>query len=209
MLLQVYQRFAIDPTMARVKKNMRAKKALYVPRTPNDPVFRCKRMLTFTITRQATDAGTTRTLSLNLLPGVSDFTSLFQHYRICSVDCHWLLVNGLNANNVFPTITVAPQHHTSAVTPLTRDVVQQYHGSSVYQMAPSKNSYQRSFAVYGPLLTVLSGQQYVKAPWYRCEDTTIPQVYAVDFITRYNNTDTPNHTLELTVTAHLEFKGTK
>ncbi len=174
-----------------------------------DPIFSCNRSLTFAITRPVSDSGTTRTVNLNLFPGVSDFTSLFQEYRICSVDCHWLLVNGLNANNGFPTITVAPQHHTATVSPLTRDVVQQYHGSSVFQTAPSRNTYQRRFPVYGPLLSVLSGQQYVKAPWYRCEDATIPQLFAVEFLTRYNNTDTPNHLLELTVIAHLEFRGTK
>lgn len=180
-----------------------------MPRAPRDPVFRCKRMLTFAINKGATDAGTTRNVILSSIPGVSDFTSLFQHYRIVSVDCHWILVNGLNANNVFPTITVAPQHHTSLVTPITREVVSQYHGVSVFQMAPSKNTYKRSFPTYGPLLSVSSGQQFVKAPWYRCEDSGIPYTYAVEFLTRYNNTDTPNHTLELTVIAHLEFKGTK
>lgn len=187
----------------------KANRRLRLLSAPRDPVFRCKRMLTFAITRLASDSGTTRTVTLATLPGVSDFTSLFQHYRIVSVDCHWLLVNGLNANNVFPTVTVAPQHHNALISPITRDVVSQYHGVSVFQMAPSKNSYKRSFAAYGPLLTVSSGQQYEKAPWYRCEDSSIPYVYAVDFITRYNNTDTPNHTLELTVIAHLEFKGTK
>ncbi len=193
----------------RGKKRPNGRRRVPRPIGSADPNFSCKRSLTFAITRPASDSGTTRTVNLNLFPGVSDFTSLFQEYRIREVACHWLLVNGLNANNVFPTITVAPQHHTATVSPLTRDVVQQYHGSSVFQTAPSRNSYHRSFPVYGPLLSVLSGQQYVKAPWYRCEDATIPQIFAVEFLTRYNNTDTPNHTLELTVIAHLEFRGTK
>jgi hypothetical protein len=185
-----------------------AKKAVLL-RKVADPVFKCNRMLTFNITRPASDSGTTRTINLNLLPGVSDFTSLFQHYRIKSVNVTWILVNGLNANNVFPTLTVAPQHHSSAVVPLTRDAVSQYHGVKVFQFAPSKNTFSKRYDVYGPMLSVLSGQQYEKAPWYRCEDATIPCVYAVEFITRYNNTDTPNHLLECIVTADVEFKGTK
>jgi hypothetical protein len=108
-----------------------AKKAVLL-RKVADPVFKCNRMLTFNVTRPATDSGTTRTINLNLLPGVSDFTSLFQHYRIKSVNVTWILVNGLNANNVFPTLTVAPQHHSSAVVSLTRDAVSQYHGVKVF-----------------------------------------------------------------------------
>ena len=180
-----------------------------VPRDVADPVFKCKRMVTFAITRIATDTGSTRTINLGLLPNLSDFTNLFQHYRICSVDCSWILVNGLNANNGFPTLTVAPQHHSSVVSPITRDVVSQYHGVQVFQFAPSKNTFKRSYTTYGPMLTVSSGQQYERAPWYRCEDSTIPYVFGIEFISRYNNVDTPNHLLELTVTAHLEFKGTK
>jgi hypothetical protein len=126
-----------------------------------------------------------------------------------SVDCTWLLVNGLNANNVFPTLTIAPQHHSSVIAAITRDVVSQYHGVKVFQFAPSKNMYSQKFPVFGPLLSVSSGIQYAKSPWFRCEDSTISQVFAVEFITRYNNTDTPNHTLELTVTADVEFRGTK
>lgn len=194
--------------MVRKAKRM-SKKGSSVPRAPADPIFRCKRMLTLAINRTATDAGSTRTINLGVLPGVGDFTSLFQHYRIKTVELTWLLVNGLNANNVFPTLTVAPQHHSSAITPITRDVVSQYHGVKVFQFAPSKNSVTKRYDTWGPLLSVSSGQQYEKAPWYRCEDSTIPYVYAVEFITRYNNTDTPNHTLELTVTAEVEFKGTK
>jgi hypothetical protein len=196
-------------TMPRRAAKKDGQKKMVIVRRVADPVFKCKRMLTFNVTRPASDAGTTRTINLNLLPGVSDFTSLFQHYRIVSVQLSWILVNGLNANNVFPTLTVAPQHHSSAVTPLTRDAVSQYHGVKVFQFAPSKNTFTKRFDAYGPMLSVLSGQQYEKAPWYRCEDSTIPYVYAVEFISRYNNTDTPNHTLECVVTADLEFKGTK
>lgn len=177
-------------------------------KSSSEPTFHCKRMVTFAITRPVSDSGTTRTVNLNVLPGASEFTGLFQHYRIKRVYCDWILVNGLNANNRFPTLTVAPQHHNALIT-ATRDVVSQYNGAKVFQFAPSRNQYSRWFDAYGPLLTVSSGQKYVKGEWYRCEDSTIPYVFAVEFITGYNSTDTPNHLLELTLTAEVEFRGTK
>jgi len=166
-------------------------------------------MITLTITRPATNSGTLRTLNLDIFAGSGDFTPLFQLYRIKSVTATWTLVNGLNANNRFPTLVVAPQHHTAAGVTPTRLLVSQYNNARIFQFAPSKVAFTKSYPVYGPILTTGSGQQFVRSPWYRCEDSGVIQVFAIEFIDGYNNTDTPNHNMEVTYSAVLEFKGTK
>jgi len=174
---------------------------------PRDNTLRIRREVTLSVTKAASDAGRSRVLSFASLPGVSDMTSLFQEYRILKVHAQWILVNGLNANNEFPTLVIAPQHYSQVAVPV-RDEVAQYNGVQTFQFAPSKNVYKRSFDVYAPVLGVSSSQNYLKSPWWRVDDSPI-HVWGIEFIARYNTVSTPNHTLELILDVDVELRATR
>lgn len=167
-----------------------------------------ERQLIQNIPKVASDTGNFRSYNLSQFPD-ADIVSLFQEYRIKSVTLTWMLVNAPNNNASFPTLYVAPQHIFTGSPPANRDEVIQYRGIQTYQYGPSRIVYKRKFIPFVPLDASTTGKKFVSSPWLSTTTDTVPHYTDVEWISRYNSTTDPTHTIELLAHAVIECRHTR
>jgi hypothetical protein len=97
-----------------------------------DSISGVQRAIVLTRTKVAADTGQYSSIRLVDFPSVSDFSSLFQYYRITKVSYTYTLVNAPNNNATFPTLYVAPQVYATSGAPSSRDEVMQYQGLQIF-----------------------------------------------------------------------------
>lgn len=161
-----------------------------------------------TITKLASDSGLYRSFGLNQFPD-SDVVSMFQEYRIKSIKLSWMLVNAPNNNADFPTLYTAPQHITAGVPPTSRDEVVQYKGIKHIQYGPATVVHSETYTPYVPMDASTTGKKFLPSPWISTSTDTVPHYTSVEWISRYNSTSSPTHTLELVAHAVIEARGTR
>jgi hypothetical protein len=160
-----------------------------------------------TITKAASDAGIYRTFALSAFPD-ADIVSMFSEYKIEMLTLSYMLVNAPNNNASFPTLYVAPQN-ISSTTPASRDEVVQYKGARVFQFGPATNMVTYSFKPEVAIDAATTGKRFVVSPWLSTATDAIPHYTNVEWISRYNSTSDPTHTIELCVSAVVSCRGTR
>jgi hypothetical protein len=177
-----------------------------VPKNSNSIVV--QRKWTVPIAKSASDSGFFRSFKLSDFPN-TDIASLFTEYKISKLKIQYLLVNAPNNNATFPTLYIAPQHYSSGTFPSSRDEVIQYRNSSLYQFGPSNVLSTFNFKPMVPMDANTTGKRFVRSPWLSTTDFTVPHYTNVEWISRYNSTTDPTHTIDLVVTATVLCKGTR
>jgi hypothetical protein len=160
------------------------------------------------IVKSPSDSGNYRSFLLNSFP-TSDVTSMFQEYRIRSLTLTYALVNAPNNNASFPSLFVAPQHIFAATLPTSRDEVIQYRGSQAYQFGPSRVSYSKTYTPYVSMDANTTGRRFIPSPWLSTSSDAVPHYTNVEWISRYNSTSDPTHTIELWVHALVDCRYTR
>jgi hypothetical protein len=168
-----------------------------------------ERELIAPISKLAADSGLYRSFTLAQFPD-SDIVSMFQEYKIKKIRLSWMLVNAPNNNADFPTLYTAPQHHfASGAPPSSRDEVIQYKGIKHVQFGPANVMYSHTYVPFVPLDASTTGKHFVPAPWLSTTTDTVPHYTSVEWISRYNSTSSPTHTLELIAHVVVEARGTR
>lgn len=190
----------------RVKKRSHAK-AHSVPGN----VTQFTRKTTFTIAKAAADSG--RVVVMTLADFASaDMVALFGLYKIKSFKVTWRLVNAPNNNATFPTLHVAPQTY-SIVAPTALSDVQNLTKCSTFQFGPTAISYTRHFTPGIIMDAAGTGTGQVNlasdANWLTVFNTTVNHIACSYWVSRYNSTTDPTHTLEYDVEAVLALKSTR
>jgi len=157
----------------------------------------------------ASDTGIYRTYALNQFPD-SDIISMFQEYRIKKLTLTWMLVNAPNNNADFPTLYTAPQHYfASGIPPTSRDEVIQFRSVQHHQFGPANIVCKKTYIPYVPLDAATTGKKFTKSPWLSTTTDTVPHYTNVEWISRYNTTSSPTHTLELVAHATIQARYTR
>lgn len=167
-----------------------------------------ERQIIQTVAKAASDSGNYRAYALSGFPD-ADIVSMFQEYRIKRIKLSWVLVNAPNNNASFPTVYVAPQHIFTGSVPTSRDEVIQYRGIDNYQFGPCNLTYSRSFVPHVAIDASTSGRKFEPSPWLSTVTDTVPHYTNVEWISRYNTTTDPTHTVELIAHAIIECRGTR
>jgi len=170
-----------------------------------------KRTVVVAIPKLAADSGNFRNVKLADFFGSSDFTSLFTQYRITKVTYKYTLVNAPNNNAAFPTLYVAPQQFAYSGAPTSRDEVLQYQGVQAIQFGPAKISHNVE-VVPGTFLDasgLVGGGNVKRSPWLSSANNGNQHFTTVDWISRYDSTINPTHSIELQISAWFQLKGTR
>jgi len=190
------------------KNKRKSGKTPSIPRSLRTSSIMVERKLFQAIVKTPADTGNYRAFALNGFP-TSDITSMFQEYRIRSITLTYALVNAPNNNASFPSLFVAPQHIFSSTLPTSRDEVIQYRGSQAYQFGPSRVMYTRKFTPYVSLDASTTGRKFVPSPWLSTSSDAVPHFTNVEWISRYNSTSDPTHSLELWAHAVVDCRYTR
>lgn len=193
--------------MTSKNKRMRVKRSR-VPRSINSSSIVVERQLIQAVVKSASDSGNFRAYALSGFPD-ADIVSMFQEYRIRSIKLTWMLVNAPNNNSSFPTLYVAPQHIFTGSSPTSRDEVIQYRGVKTHQFGPSNITYTHKYVPYVPLDASTSGKNFVPSPWLSTTTDAVPHYTDVEWISRYNSTSDPTHTIELLAHAIIDCRHTR
>jgi len=170
-----------------------------------------KRTVVAAIPKLASDTGNFRNVKLADFVGSADFTSLFTEYRITSVTYKYTLVNAPNNNAAFPTLYVAPQKFAYTGAPTSRDEVLQFQGVQAIQFGPAKIAHTITVSP-GTFLDasgLVGGGNIKRSPWLSTVNNGNQHFTIVDWISRYDSTTNPTHTVELQISAKFELKGTR
>lgn len=170
------------------------------------------RQVPFVLAKFAADTGFYTAYKLNQFPGVSDLRSLYQDYKIKSIRLTFNLINAPNNNSTFPTLIIAPQHYNGALGTVTvgsRDEISQYKGVRVFQFGPNKVTYTQVFKPWLAMAGAGAGLMPIPWPWVSTINDDVNIVTNGYWLARYNTGSDPTHTIELTVSAVIECRGTR
>jgi hypothetical protein len=176
-----------------------------------DSISGVQRAIVLTRTKVAADTGQYSSIRLVDFPSVSDFSSLFQYYRITKVSYTYTLVNAPNNNATFPTLYVAPQVYATSGAPSSRDEVMQYQGLQIFQFGPANvtKTITTVPSVTFDVGNLVGGGALMKSPWLSIQNTANQHLTFVDWLSRYNSAGDPTHTIEVQFRVWLDFKGTR
>jgi hypothetical protein len=177
------------------------------PKAGNSVII--ERELIATISKSASDSGLYRSFTLSQFPD-SDIISMFQEYRIKKITLTWMLVNAPNNNADFPTLYTAPQHYfASGLPPASRDEVIQFRGVHHVQYGPANITHKVIYVPFVALDAATTGKKFTQSPWLSTTTDSVPHYTSVEWISRYNSTSSPTHTLELVAHATIEARHTR
>lgn len=195
--------------MTKSRSRVRRKSA--IPRGIPGNVTQFTRKTTFAIPKGTADAG--RVIVLTLADFASaDMVALFGLYKIKHFKVTWRLVNAPNNNATFPTLHVAPQTY-SIVAPASLSELQSQTKVTTFQFGPTNVSYSRSFhpGIIMDASGTGTGQVNVASSehWLTVFNTAVNHIACSYWVSRYNSTADPTHTLEYDVEAVLALKSTR
>lgn len=168
-----------------------------------------ERELIATISKGVADTGLYRSFTLNQFSD-SDIISMFQEYRIKKLTLTWMLVNAPNNNADFPTLYTAPQHYfASGIPPASRDEVIQFRNTQHHQFGPANVVFKKTYIPFVALDAATTGKKFTKSPWLSTTTDVVSHYTSVEWISRYNSTSSPTHTLELVAHATIQARHTR
>lgn len=184
---------------------------LRMVKTPKQVIYSVERTLVNTVAKITTDTGRYNSFRLVDYPSVSEFTSLFQFYRIKRVQVRYMLVSAPNNNATFPTLYIGPQAFSTTGVPFSREEVLQYQGVKTFQFGPA-NLVKTISCV--PFVTrdignQVGGGELVHSPWLSTANASIQHIAFVDWISRYNSVADSTHTIDIEYKIWIDCKRTK
>jgi hypothetical protein len=143
----------------------------------------------------AVDQGYSTVFALNFVPGVTDFSALFDQYRIDRVEYVFemdIADGSLNSTTKWPRIIVAPDFNNQAA-PITENDVLVYEQSKQYQFSTSER---RFSVVLKPMVAasiyrtgISNGYEMKPSGWLDMATTDVPH-YGVRFwVNNHNSTN--------------------
>jgi len=178
-------------------------------------IYSCVRTVNFgTITLPAaTDGGSGRRFSLSDLPGSSDFTNLFDQYRITAVEIVYVFSTHILASQArYPRITFSVDY-TDASTPASENAVLEYQNSETYQFGQTKHTFKRMFKPRAALAAFEGAfTGYGAAPpnmWFDCSDSGVQYYGVKEWVSNFNSTLNTGAIINVYARYHMDFKNAR
>lgn len=163
------------------------------------------------LSKTALDQGNVRLFSLSSIPNSSEFTALFDMYRIDRVELEYQLISEI-IGSAYPRIAFTPDYNDST-PPTTESQILEYGSSEMFLFSQYKPVFRRTLKPRAQLGTYQGAfTAYSMAPpgtWISCDYPGVLYYGAKDFISSYNSTTFPNTIIQLYVRVHLSFKNSK
>ncbi len=177
-------------------------------------IYRCVRTVNVgTIVAGAIDAGNGRRFRLSDLPSSSDFTNLFDQYRIKHIEAVYVFSTHILASQArYPRLTFAVDY-SDASNPASESDVLQYQNSETYQFGQVKHTFKRVFQPRAALAAfegAFTGYGMASVnQWFDTNDSSIEYYGTKDWLTNYNTGLNTGAQVTLYYRYHLEFKNAK
>ncbi len=177
-------------------------------------IYRCVRTVNLgAITAGAVDTGVGRRFRLTDVPTSSDFTNLFDQYRIIGVEAMYVFSTHILASQArYPRITFAVDY-SDAGNPGTEADVLQYQNAESFQFGQVKHTFKRALKPRAALAAyegAFSGYGMASAnQWFDCNDPSIEYYGTKEWISNYNTTLATGAVLNVYHRYHMEFKNAR
>jgi hypothetical protein len=160
------------------------------------------------IAKVALDAGLGRSYKLSDLQSYTEYTALFNEYRINKVTVIYLLATSL-VSTAYPRIAFCVDVNDGATPTLETDVLQ-YKKPKLIQMSQTLTRFEHTFVPRVAMATYSGAfSSYATAPAGQWLDTDSPSVQhygTKEYISNYNSTNYPNTDLRLYIKLDMEFR---
>jgi len=177
-------------------------------------IYRCKRTVNVgVITATTIDSGVGRRFRLVDLPVSSDFTNLFDQYRIVAVEAIYVFSTHILASQArYPRITFAVDY-SDAANPASEADVLQYQNAESFQFGQVKHTFKRVLKPRAALAAfegAFSGYGMASPnQWFDCADSSIEYYGTKEWISNYNTTSATGAVINVYHRYHLEFKNAR
>ena len=173
------------------------------------PTYSISRTVRTQIIPAVADQGYRYIFQPGTLPGWSEFSALYDQYRVKDLEITLIVPRAAaptNTGNAFPILTYAPDWNDSTA-PATQDELLQYASSRTEVFSENRRMITVRISPR-PQVTTAGGTNTVSGPdslWCRTTDNDV--WYGLKYWLAYFNTTTYNNTVvELFVKANMEFK---
>jgi hypothetical protein len=162
------------------------------------------------ISKGAADQGYNQIYILSSLPGATEFTSLYDHYKIDKVEVTFVLDmadGALNTTTLYPRLIIAPDWNDSSA-PIVEDDVLQYQQAAVFQFSGVNREF--TFTVKPKVANtvfrtaVTSAYQIAPASWLDTAYSDVPHYGIKFFLANYNTTSFGATVIRQYVRYHLQ-----
>jgi len=176
--------------------------------------YRCIRTVNLgSITAGLVDSGIGRKFRLGDLPSSTDFTALFDQYRIVAVEAIYVFSTHILASQArYPRLTFAVDF-SDASNPGSEAEVLQYQNAESFQFGQVKHTFKRVFrprAAMAAYEGAFTG--YGVAPanqWFDTSDPNIEYYGTKEWVNNYNTTLATGALINVYHRCHLEFKNAR
>lgn len=181
---------------------------------PQSSIYNCVRTVNLgVITATSIDSGVGRRFRLGDLPVVSDYTNLFDQYRILKVEVIYVLSTHILASQArYPRLTFAVDY-SDASNPGSENDILSYQNCETFQFGQVKHTFKRVFrprAAMAAFEGAFTG--YGMAPadtWFDCNDSNIEHYGTKEWINNYNTTAATGAVINVYHRYHLQFKNAR
>lgn len=165
------------------------------------------RDFSLSLPKAAADQGFALSFALDDLPAYTEFTGLFDRYKVEQMDFVFLWQAGVTANPQPPCMWIAADWDGVPGSPVLTDVMQ-YPGVRMHAFSVQRPTFQYSVKRPGIQQTVAGGSNaaIVRSPWLDCGVPSIEHYGVMGFVSQYNST-VSSGTLFFTIRAHLSFQA--
>jgi hypothetical protein len=167
------------------------------------------------IAAAAADQGVLIQFSLSGCINSSEFTNLFDQYRLLSVELvlwYERTVQNTEADALYPYMAYSTDWDGQAAAPTSTSEVLQHDNSKVKAFTDTdpliKIRINRP-GVVAPVGTSSAIVHSLRSPWIDCSDATIPHYGLLAFIAKYNTGTGADGSLRYFSRVHLEFRSTR
>lgn len=177
-------------------------------------VYRCIRTVNVgVITAPTIDAEQGRNFRLADLPNSSDFTNLFDQYRIVAVECIYVFSSHiLAANSRYPRITFAVDYSDST-SPANEAEVLQYQNAEMFQFGQVRHTFKRVIrprAAMAAFEGAFTGYGMASPnQWFDTNDSSVQYYGTKEWMAFYNTTTNTGSVINVYHRYHLEFKNAR
>jgi len=165
------------------------------------------------ITAIATDSGVGRRFRLSDLPSTSEFTNLFDQYRIVMVEAEYVFSTHILASQArYPRIAFAVDYSDST-NPGSESEVLQYQNAEAFQFGQVKHTFKRVFkprAALAAFQGAFTGYGTASPnQWFDTSNSSIEYYGTKEWINNYNTVLATGAVLNVYHRYHLEFKNAR
>jgi hypothetical protein len=180
-------------------------------KVPNPSTHRFHRDIDVgSIVASAADQGIGRFFTFNQLPNYTDFTNLFNSYRIRQVDLTYVLTTPtLTLGKAYPRLAFCVDYN-DATNPGSQTDVTQYENAEVYQFGPNRTVFKRTVQpriAVGAYAGAFSAFSMPPSDTWVNADYAAVQYYGIkEWVTNYNTVLASGAVIELYYRMHFEVR---